>query len=186
MGEGSPIDAYLDGPYVSPTAHLFRSRVAVLIGAGIGVTPFASVLESIVSREDDGRLALERGNFFWVNRDQRSFEWFLALLEDVERRDTKQVLELHLHITRGRTGATAFGLEVARELARGRGGTDVATGLRAKTRMAAPNWRAELSAIKRRHAPQVVDVFFCGPRGLGTKVRRICGELGLPFREERF
>jgi hypothetical protein len=29
-------------------------------------------------------------------------------------------------------------------------------------------------------------VYFCGPPGLGAKIRRICKRLGMPFRQERF
>ena len=38
----------------------------------------------------------------------------------------------------------------------------------------------------RRHRPEKVDVFFCGPPGLAAKLRPICAKLGLSFREERF
>jgi predicted ferric reductase/Ca2+-binding EF-hand superfamily protein len=185
--DDSPLAIYLDGPYGSPSTRIFGSRFAVLIGAGIGVTPFASVLESIVSREQgDEPVALEKAHFFWLNQDLRSFEWFRDLLREVERRDTRGLLELHLHMTSGRTGATAFGVEMARELAHAHGLGDVATGLRAKTRMSAPDWRAELKAIARAHAPHPVDVYFCGPHGLGVKLKRTCAELGMPFREEKF
>lgn len=35
----------IDGPYGAPAEDVFGSEVAVLIGAGIGVTPFASILK---------------------------------------------------------------------------------------------------------------------------------------------
>ncbi len=185
--DDSPLAVYVDGPYGSPSAHVFRSRFAVFIGAGIGVTPFASVLESLVSRaEGDERSALEKAHFFWLSQDLRSFEWFRDLLAEVERRDRRGLLALHLHMTAGRTGATAFGLELARELAHSHGHGDLATGLHAKTQMSAPDWRAELRAIQRAHAPHEVDVYFCGPHGLGVKLRRLCAELKLSFREEQF
>ena len=49
-GTEEHMEAYVDGPYGSPSAHIFDSRFAVFIGAGIGVTPFASVLASFVLR----------------------------------------------------------------------------------------------------------------------------------------
>ena len=39
---------YIDGPYGTPSTHIFQAEHAVLIGAGIGVTPFASILQSIM------------------------------------------------------------------------------------------------------------------------------------------
>lgn len=41
---------YVDGPFGTPTRQIFTSEHAVLIGAGIGITPFASILQSIVCR----------------------------------------------------------------------------------------------------------------------------------------
>lgn len=39
---------FVDGPYGTPTRQIFASEHAVLIGAGIGITPFASILQSIM------------------------------------------------------------------------------------------------------------------------------------------
>ncbi len=75
------LPAFLDGPYGAPSTDVFESRRAVLIAGGIGVTPFASVLESIVLRsEANAALTLDRVDFVWLNRDQYSFEWFVNLL----------------------------------------------------------------------------------------------------------
>lgn len=37
----------IDGPFGSASEDVFKFEVAVLVGAGIGVTPFASILKSI-------------------------------------------------------------------------------------------------------------------------------------------
>ena len=45
-------------------------------------------------------------DFFWINQDQKSFEWFIQLLNDMEeeqQRDeiiNKRFLDVHLHFTR--------------------------------------------------------------------------------------
>jgi predicted ferric reductase/Ca2+-binding EF-hand superfamily protein len=178
---------HIDGPYGSPTAHLFRAKHAVLIGAGIGVTPFASVLGSLVARAEAGaELTLRKGYFIWLNRDQYSFEWFVDLLADVERRDRGGLLDIQLYMTGGRAGATAMGLELARAVQAEQGRRDLVTGLRAHTHMGHPDWDAVFTQIARTHAPDVVEVFFCGPPGLGAKVRRACERHGMTFREEVF
>lgn len=41
---------YIDGPYGTPSYSIFDSSHAVLVGAGIGITPFASILQSIMHR----------------------------------------------------------------------------------------------------------------------------------------
>lgn len=181
--------AYVDGPYGSPSAHIFRSRYAVLIGAGIGVTPFASVLESLVRRANGASEApseLRKVHFFWLNRDQYSFEWFRSLLAELEKIDHAALLDVHLCMTGGRAGATAIGLEAAREIMHASGRSDLITGLRTHTHVGPPDWDALLSSVVRQHAGEPVDVYFCGPPALATKLRRTCRRLGMSFREERF
>ena len=181
---GGASTAYLDGPYGSPSRHVFEARFAVMIGAGIGVTPFASILESIALGRE--RTALEKAHFFWLNRDQYSFEWFAALLADLEREPHAERIDLHIHMTGGHAGMSAAGLEVAREVLRERGRADLVTGLATKTHMGHPDWEQELSAIQKTHAPEPVHVFFCGPEGLGRQIRRVSARLGMPFRDEKF
>ncbi len=184
-----PMTAYLDGPYGSPSADIFESRHAVFIGAGIGVTPFASVLESVVLRANgtgNHHSKLERAYFFWLNRDQYSFEWFRDLLAELEKADQRMLLEIHLCMTGARTGITALGLELAREVLHTAGRSDLITGLRTHTHLGHPDFNAALGEIARKHAPDPVHVFFCGPPGLARKLRTICGHLGMPFHEERF
>jgi predicted ferric reductase len=186
-GATKPMEVFVDGPYGSPSAHIFDARFAVFIGAGIGVTPFASILESVVLRANGGRPSnLERVHFFWLNRDQYSFEWFVSLLRELERVDHKALLDIHLCMTMGRAGATSLGLEIARDVMHSIGRTDIVTGLRTHTHMGQPDWESLLGFIARTHDPEVTDVFYCGPPGLAAKLRPLVARLGMTFREERF
>ena len=45
-----PLEIYVDGPFGSPSSNIYRAEHAVLVGTGIGVTPFASILQSISHR----------------------------------------------------------------------------------------------------------------------------------------
>lgn len=40
----------IDGPYGTPSQHIFDAEHAVLIASGIGITPFASILQSLMQR----------------------------------------------------------------------------------------------------------------------------------------
>lgn len=75
----------IDGPYGAPSEDVFRSDLAVLVGAGIGVTPFASILKHIWYRQRAGRLGrLKHVEFIWVCRDAKSFAWFNSVLREIE------------------------------------------------------------------------------------------------------
>jgi NADPH oxidase 1 len=75
----------IDGPFGAPAEDVFDNEVAILVGAGIGVTPFASILKHIWYRQRRGALrTLRRVEFFWICRDTPSFGWFQSLLAEVE------------------------------------------------------------------------------------------------------
>jgi predicted ferric reductase/Ca2+-binding EF-hand superfamily protein len=178
----------IDGPYGSPTAHLFSARHAVMIGAGIGVTPFASVLGTLADlAADPGRPnPLQSLEFYWLNRDAYSFEWFAELLARLERGSVPLPIHVHAYMTGGHAGSTSAALEVARAMMHAEGHRDLVTGLLSATHMGHPDWTSELTRIARAHAPERVDVFFCGPVGLGRKLRSLAEGLSMRFHEERF
>jgi len=185
-GDDSPLTVFVDGPYGTASGDIFASKHAVLIGAGIGVTPFASVLESLVLRAERGDVPLQKAHFYWLNRDPYSFEWFGGLLLKLEQIDQRCTVNMHICMTGGRGNVTATALNLAREVSHALGNPDLVTGLCTKTRVGAPDWEQELRAIRDQHAPEPVDVFFCGPPGLARKLRSVCSELGLRFRQEHF
>jgi len=45
---------YLDGPFGEGHQDWYKYEVAVLVGGGIGVTPFASILKDIVNKSSLG------------------------------------------------------------------------------------------------------------------------------------
>lgn len=55
----------LDGPYGAPSQHVFETRHGILVAAGIGVTPSASILSSALARwlaKHKPRLPVEGGS----------------------------------------------------------------------------------------------------------------------------
>jgi hypothetical protein len=52
--------------------------------------------------------------------------------------------------------------------------------------MGEPVWDEELSTIVSRAGDDAVDVYFCGPEGLGNKLSKLCAERGMDFRREVF
>ncbi|KAF8930347.1 hypothetical protein BGZ47_000603 [Haplosporangium gracile] len=91
----------LDGPYGSPSEDAFNYEIAVLIGAGIGVTPFASVLKHIwySVMQPTKIITLRKVYFFWVCRDRDAFEWFQDLLIALEEQNLSDFLEIRSYLT---------------------------------------------------------------------------------------
>ncbi|GAA6012833.1 hypothetical protein JCM11491_006193 [Sporobolomyces phaffii] len=92
----------IDGPFGAPAQDVFSNEVAVLIGAGIGVTPFASILKDLWHRQANGDVGeLKRVLFVWINREAENFEWFNTLLRHLEQAQTDSpFLTIQVYLTK--------------------------------------------------------------------------------------
>ncbi|MEP6653411.1 MAG: EF-hand domain-containing protein [Myxococcales bacterium] len=177
---------HLDGPYGSATRHIFEAPHAVAVAGGIGVTPFASILQSLLLGRGP-ESPLRKLRFVWLARDQYSFEWFRELLAELEKRDRDNLLDVHIYMTSGRSDLGGGLLDVAQHLMKAERQGDVFTGLRTHTTMGMPDFDRLLESFYRENpALPRPRVFFCGPPPLGKLVEKSCHRLGLAFRSERF
>ncbi|KAH8369836.1 hypothetical protein KR093_001096 [Drosophila rubida] len=205
------MEIFIDGPYGAPSSHIFGAQHAVLIGTGIGVTPFASILQSIMHRYWKVRhscprcqfewaseipksvMNLRKVDFFWINRDQRSFEWFVNLLSQLEIEQAElggameRFLDMHMYITSAlqRTDMKAVGLQLALDLLHEKGKRDLITGLKTRTNAGRPNWDKVFKQLQAQQKGKVT-VFYCGPPQLAKTLRVKCDQYGFAFRKECF
>lgn len=171
----------IDGPYGAPTEDVFNAEVAVLVGAGIGVTPFASILKHIWYMQRKGNLgALKRVEFIWIVRDAPSFGWFQTLLSEVEAAQTDpNFLRMSVYLTQKIDESTLWNITVNDAGAE----YDPLTLLRSRTMYGRPDWKAIYTRLRMaiesgqylpgREASLKTSVatFFCGPTGLAKAVR---------------
>lgn len=203
------IEVFFDGPYGSPSAHIFQAEHAVLIGAGIGVTPFASILQSIMIRYQNGRqvcprcnhhwtgdipptiMTLKKVDFFWINRHQKYFEWFVSLLSQLEIEQMEsgfnRFLDMHMYMTSAldKTDMKAIGLHMALDLLHKKEKRDLITGLKTRTQAGRPNWEEVFATINCERKGKVT-VFYCGLPSLGKILQKYCVKYGFGFRKENF
>ena len=180
---------HIDGPYGTASRHILDVPHAVAIAGGIGVTPFASILQSLLLRQNDRALprpALQKLHFVWLNRDQHAFQWFRELLAQLEKADTRKVLEIHTFMTKGRAEMNGGIMDFARYVLSSRAHGDLITGLRSQTNLGAPDFDRLLEGFYRDPGVPPPEVFFCGPVPLERIVAKSCRRLGLRFRCERF
>ena len=174
---------YVDGPFGSASEDVFKFEIAVLVGAGIGVTPFASILKSIWYRMNfpQQKTRLRKVYFFWVCRDFGSFEWFRSLLMAIEAQDMDQHIEIHTYLTASLRLDDQTNIMIHDMASQ----QDTITGLRAPTNFGRPNWDSVFKCIRKIHAPAEAGVFYCGPKALGNVLNVKCNmysEKGFKFR----
>ncbi|KAF7239581.1 NADPH oxidase 5 [Varanus komodoensis] len=204
------IKCYIDGPYGTCTRGIFTSEHAVLIGAGIGITPFASILQSVMCRYHMQKQAsssqdcasgenlkndpmkLQKVDFIWINRDQKSFEWFISLLTQLEIGQATgdpagRFLEMHLFMTAalGKNDMKATGLQMALDLLAEREQKDSITGLRTRTQLGRPDWDKLFQKLAEEKKGKV-HVFFCGSPALAKVIKAHCERFSFRFFREHF
>uniref|UniRef100_A0A4W4FFQ9 NADPH oxidase, EF-hand calcium binding domain 5 n=1 Tax=Electrophorus electricus TaxID=8005 RepID=A0A4W4FFQ9_ELEEL len=204
------IKCYVDGPYGTPTRQIFASEHAVLIGAGIGITPFASILQSIIYRMrkqncpncsyswcatiKDSEMNLRKVDFIWINRDQKSFEWFVSLLTKLEMDQADEepegrFLEMHMYMTSAlsKNDMKAIGLQMALDLLAKKEKRDSITGLRTRTQPGRPEWRKVRGRMPVSEEKKgKVHVFYCGSPALAKVIKAHCEQFGFSFYKENF
>ncbi|KAJ7062049.1 NADPH oxidase isoform 1 [Mycena amicta] len=171
----------IDGPYGAPAEDVFGVEVAVLVGAGIGVTPFASILKHIWYRQRKGNLGtLRRVEFFWVCRDAPSFGWFQSLLAEVEAAQADpNFLRINIYLTQKITEQMLWNIAVNDAGA----AYDPLTLLRTRTMFGRPDWMSIYGQISRaiqdgQYIPGTgeqlrtkVGTYFCGPTPLAKAIK---------------
>ncbi|XP_063288295.1 NADPH oxidase 1 [Pelobates fuscus] len=164
----------VDGPFGTASEDVFKYEVSMLVGAGIGVTPFASILKSIWYKlqKEDQRLKTQKIYFYWICRDTGAFAWFADLLRSLEQEMISSgkdgFLNYRLFLTNWDSSIAGHAIVHFDEA------TDAVTGLRQKTSYGRPLWENEFSMVSEAHPRSTVGVFLCGPSALAKNLQQCC------------
>ncbi|XP_029431074.1 dual oxidase 2-like isoform X2 [Rhinatrema bivittatum] len=172
---------YLDGPFGEGHQEWNKFEVSVLVGGGIGVTPFASILKDLVFKSSvNSKILCKKIYFIWVTRTQRQFEWLADIIREVEENDKNELVSVHIYITQL---AEKFDLRTTMLYICERHFQKVLnqslfTGLRSITHFGRPPFVPFFSSLQEVH-PEVrkIGVFSCGPPGMTKNVEKACQQL---------
>jgi NADPH oxidase len=170
----------VDGPFGSASEDFLNYETVLLVGAGIGVTPFASILKSIWYRMNNFNQSkptrLSKVYFTWVIRDFGTAEWFHSLLHAIEEQDTQNRIEINIYLTAKIKEDDMTNIIVSDVGAE----KDAITNLRAPTHFGRPNWDRVFSSITDKHPDTDVGVFFCGPAVLSRTLHKMSNKYSNP------
>jgi len=163
---GKPI-LLVDGPFGAASEEVFNFEYVILFAAGIGVTPFASILKSIKHKVlNEEEKSVSKAHFFWSNRDSSAFEWFFDLLRDLEK---YEFLDFNLYLT------AALPPEQVREMTHEtNNGVDPISGLKKPTNHCRPNIKGIIAEKAQEYQGKTVGVFFCGPPVISKQLAEAC------------
>jgi NADPH oxidase 1 len=176
----------IDGPYGAPAEDVFENEIAILIGTGIGVTPWASILKNIwhLRNSPNPPTRLRRVEFIWVCKDTTSFEWFHSLLSSLEAQSAEaaripgggdEFLRIHTYLTQKLDKDKTLNIVLNSVGA----DVDPLTELKARTNFGRPNFPHLFEGIRDgildrtymggldSSMQTTVGVYFCGPSVAG-------------------
>ncbi|XP_057954773.1 putative respiratory burst oxidase homolog protein J [Malania oleifera] len=211
---GNPEPSYfpkilIKGPYGAPAQDYWKYDILLLIGLGIGATPFISIIKDLVNNVkqnnvssgsshgcclDITRRGPERAYFYWVTREQGSFEWFKGVMDDIAEHDSNNVIEMHNYLTSVYEEGDARSALIAmvQSLQHSRNGVDIVSESRIRTHFARPNWRKVFTHLASKHNSARIGVFYCGSSTLAKPLKDLCQEFSLDsstrfhFHKENF
>jgi len=170
----------VDGPFGSASEDFLNYETVLLVGAGIGVTPFASILKSIWYRMNNFNSSkstrLSKVYFTWVIRDFGTAGWFHSLLHAIEEQDTMNKIEINIYLT-AKIKEDDMNNIIVQDVGAER---DAITSLRAPTHFGRPNWDRVFSSLAAKHPQTDVGVFFCGPPALSKTLRQMSNKYSEP------
>lgn len=174
----------IDGPYGAPAQDYKEYEVLLLVGLGIGATPLISIVKDVLTNikqqketedhqgnmvENNGdnkdnkrkSFVTKRAYFYWITREQGSFEWFRGVMDEVAENDKDGVIELHNYCTSvyEEGDARSALITMLQSLNHAKNGVDIVSGTRVKTHFARPNWRNVFKHVAVKHTNQRVGKF---------------------------
>lgn len=194
----------IDGPYGAPAEDVFDNEIAVLIGTGIGVTPWAAILKNIwhMRLSPNPPKRLRRVEFIWVCKDTSSFEWFQALLSSLEAQSMgsadpkgeEEFLRIHTYLTQ------KVDVDTANNIVLNSVGTDKdpLTELKSRTNFGRPDFTKLLVGMRdgimtRSYMGGLesslrtdIGVYFCGPSVAARDIKKACKTATCPDVRFRF
>ncbi|XP_062873232.1 NADPH oxidase 4 [Trichomycterus rosablanca] len=170
---------YVDGPFGTASEEVFDYEVSVCVAGGIGVTPFACVLQTLL--DDWRQYKLQRLYFVWVCRDLQCFQWFADLLCIVHHKlwaeNRPDFLNIRLYLTNSQELKSFT--------------WDNYSPLSSRLLTGRPSWRNLFQEIGRANNHKKVGVFCCGPKSISSELHKLCNSFSasgtvFEFNKESF
>ncbi|CAH3189439.1 unnamed protein product [Porites lobata] len=168
----SQIKIAIDGPYGSPCMDIWSYDVSVCIATGIGVTPFAAIINELRTLTSAGgrHIKLKRLYFLWVCKHTESFQWFVDLLHSLHNElwesNRPDFLICNFYVT---CSGSQLNDQIHKNLCNG--------WLLSRLHKNKPSWKAIFDRVSRENPRTKVGVFYCGSEKVTPMLKKTCRRL---------
>jgi NADPH oxidase len=182
----------VDGPFGAPASDVFSYDRVVVAATGVGITPWISVLRTMLHGRNEGPRRLQRVDLVWSCSQVETSAAFIPLLRTLEKDFKCPILHFHIFITQKFTKNEAQNIMLNSAGAE----EDPCTNLQERCNFGRPDYVNLMSGIKASILEEKVNnatvgVFFCGPLPVARSIRAACKEnssnhVSFVFRKEQF
>ncbi|XP_076296274.1 dual oxidase 1-like isoform X2 [Lasioglossum baleicum] len=174
---------HIDGPYGECHQDWYKYDLSIMIGSGVGVTPFASILKDVVYKSNhELNLECKKVYFLWITRTQEQFEWMVDIIRNIENVDTSTIISSHIFITQfyQKFDLRTILLYICERHFQKISNKSLFTGLKATTHFGRPNFLRFFMSVQRLH-PTInkIGVFSCGSPSVTEAVDTACKSIML-------
>ncbi|THU70347.1 hypothetical protein C4D60_Mb08t24030 [Musa balbisiana] len=178
---------FVDGPYGAPAQDFRNYDVLLLVGLGIGATPFISILRDLLNNiklaDELMELAMETSRSE-VSSNSFSISTTSSSTKKRSYRTSSAhfywgIIEMHNYLTsvyEERDARTTL-LKMVQALNHAKHGVDIVSGTRVRTHFARPNWKEVFTKLASKHPGATVGVFYCGTPTLAKELRKLSHEM---------
>ncbi|TKY70983.1 Respiratory burst oxidase-like protein A [Spatholobus suberectus] len=163
-------------------------------GSDLSAGSADSLSSNKISPKRKKTLKTTNAYFYWVTREQGSFDWFKGVMDEVAELDQRGVIEMHNYLTSvyEEGDARSALITMVQALNHAKNGVDIVSGTRVRTHFARPNWKKVFSKICSKHCNGRIGVFYCGAPVLAKELSKLCfefnekGKTKFEFHKEHF
>ncbi|XP_029667919.1 dual oxidase 2-like, partial [Formica exsecta] len=174
---------HMDGPYGEGHQDWDKYEVAIMVGSGIGVTPFASILKDIVFKSNyNSNFGCKKVYFVWVTRTQKQFEWMVDILRELEKADINNTVSIHIFVTQfyQKFDLRTILLYICERHFQKISNKSLFTGLKAVTHFGRPKFSQFFLSIQKLYpTTNKIGVFSCGTPAMTQAVDIACKAINL-------
>ncbi len=100
LADKDDVVVHVDGPFGAPAEFFNSYDDVIFIASGVGVTPFSSILISILyqMKRNQG-LKHKSVSFFWIQREYSKTDYINNILRELSHEDRDKLIEINVFIT---------------------------------------------------------------------------------------
>lgn len=170
---------FIDGPFGEGHQDWSKYEVSILIGGGIGVTPFASILKDIIHKTTTNQeITSKKVYFMWISRSQKQFEWLIDLLRNIEERYVNKIISSHIYVTQfyEKFDFRMFMLYIFEHHFKQITNKSLFTNLTADTHLGRPKFKDFFQRVITNNTNDInkIGIFSCGNPKMINEVEKAC------------